>query len=123
MFVGGTNRIKADSWIDITKKNLRGLFVPHHRQVKLATCMHQEETSYWWKSMEKITFHRLEISSIMWVKFMSAFDGQYFPKPVVLANLVQGEDSVQEYVKKFLRLEHFAPLLLATKKARANKFF
>ena len=30
---------------------------------------------------------------------------------------------VWEYAKNFLQLEHFAPGILATDKARANKFF
>ena len=58
VFIGGTNPMKAESWIDITEKTLRALSVPHCHQVRLATCVLQEETSYWWKSMEKTTFHQ-----------------------------------------------------------------
>ena len=35
--------MKAESWIDITEKAFRALFVPHRHQVRLATCMLQEE--------------------------------------------------------------------------------
>ena len=66
VFIIGTDPMKAESWIDITEKTFRALSVPHRHQVRLATCMLQEEASYWWKSMEKTTFHQWKISSISW---------------------------------------------------------
>ena len=107
----------------------RALSIPHRYQVRLATSMLQEEASYWWKSMEKTTFYRREILSISWVEFVRAFNGQYFPESVVqkkaleFTTLAQREDSVREYAKNFLQLELFAPGILATDKARADKFF
>ena len=58
VFIGGTDPMKAESWIDITEKAFRALSVPHRHQVRLTTWMFQEEASYWWKSMEKTTFHQ-----------------------------------------------------------------
>ena len=58
VFIGGTDLMKAESLIDVTEKALRALTMPHRLPVRLATCMLQEETSYWWKSMEKTTFHQ-----------------------------------------------------------------
>ena len=46
VFIGGTDPMKAESWIDITEKAFRALSVPHRHQVRLAACMHQEEASY-----------------------------------------------------------------------------
>ena len=60
VFIGGTDSMKAESWIDITEKAFRALSVPPRHQVRLATCMLQEEALYWWKSMEKTTFHQRE---------------------------------------------------------------
>ena len=45
--IGGTDPMKAESWIDITEKGFRALCVPHRHQVRLATCMFQEEAWYW----------------------------------------------------------------------------
>ena len=110
VFIGGTDPMKAESWIDITEKAFRALSVPHRHQVRLATCMLQEEASYWWKSMEKTTFHQREISSISWMEFVIAFNGQYFPESVVqkkaleFAILLQKDDSVREYAQKFLQV-------------------
>ena len=79
--------------------------------------------------MEKTKFHQREIFSITWVEFVPAFNGQYFQESVVqkkaleFATLAQREDSVREYAKKFLELECFAPGILETDKARADKFF
>ena len=39
VFIGGTNLMKAESWINITEKAFRALSVPHRHQVRLATCM------------------------------------------------------------------------------------
>ena len=44
-------------------------------------------------------------------------------KALEFAILVQKDDSVREYAKKFLQLERFAPGGLATDRARADKFF
>ena len=79
--------------------------------------------------MEKTTFYRREISSISWAEFVTAFNGQYFPKSIVqkkaleFATLAQREDSVWEYAKNFLKLDCFAPGILTADKARADKFF
>ena len=83
VFIGGTDPMKTESWIDITEKAFRSLSVPHRHQVRLTTCMLEEEVSYWWKSMEKTTFYRREISSISWAEFVAAFNGQYFLEFVV----------------------------------------
>ena len=83
VFICGTDPMKAESWLDITEKAFRALSVPHRHQVRLATCMLQEEVSYWWKSMEKTVFYQREISSIPWAEFVTAFNGQYFPESVV----------------------------------------
>ena len=129
VFIGGTDPMKAESWLDIIEKAFRALSVPHRHQVRLATCMLQEEASYWWKSMEKTVFHQREISSIPWAEFVTAFNGQYFPESVVqkkaleFATLTQKDDSVREYAKNFLQLERFASGSLATARARADKFF
>ena len=39
VFIGGTDPMKAESWLDITEKAFRALSVPHRHQVRLATCM------------------------------------------------------------------------------------
>ena len=79
--------------------------------------------------MEKTTFYHCEISSISWAKFVTTFNGQYFPESVVqkktleFSTLAQREDSVREYANNFLQLERFALGILATDKARADKYF
>ena len=46
IFIGGIDPMKAESWIDITENVFTALSVPHRHQVRLATCMLQEEASY-----------------------------------------------------------------------------
>ena len=64
IFIGGTDPMKAESWIDITEKAFRALSVPHRHQVRLATCMLQEVATYWWKLMEKTIFHQWETGEV-----------------------------------------------------------
>lgn len=45
--------------------------------------MVQEKPYYWWKSIEKTTFHRCEISSTILAQFVADFNRQYFPELVV----------------------------------------
>ena len=46
VFIGRTDPMKVESWINITEKVFKALSVPHRHQVRLATCMLQEEASY-----------------------------------------------------------------------------
>lgn len=44
VFKGGSDPMKAESWIDIIKKAFKAMSVPHCHQARLATCMLQEDT-------------------------------------------------------------------------------
>lgn len=71
---GGSDPMKAENWIDIMKRVFKAMSIPHCHQARLGTCMLQEETSHWWKSLERPTFARRVIESMTWADFVVLFN-------------------------------------------------
>ena len=97
-FIGGVDPIMAENWINNMETTFRAMQVPHRHITRLSTTMLQDEAYHWWQSMDKTAFIRRDINSVTWSEFVTAFNEQYFPEPVIqqkaleFNNLNQGSE-------------------------------
>lgn len=45
VFLGGTNPLQVENWVNVTDMAFKALQVPHRHKTRLATCMLQEEAT------------------------------------------------------------------------------
>ena len=96
VFTGTTDPEKAEAWTLNLLKSFRAMEVPEAHWVRLASCMFEEATAFWWDSTQRSNFVGREFNTITWGEFMDIFNVKYYPELIreqksrEFSNLKQG---------------------------------
>lgn len=122
-FAGGSSFEEAEFWLFETKKAFKILGVIPEYKVILATYMLVGEANHWWQ-LKKATLP----FPVTWEQFLTAFHAEYLPehlrhlKEMEFAHLVQGDMTVSEYARKFLKLGRYSPESMMDEGRKARRF-
>ncbi|KAL0550022.1 hypothetical protein IC582_014518 [Cucumis melo] len=99
---------------------------PEDQKVQCAVFMLTDRGTAWWETTEKMLGG--DVSQITWQQFKESFYAKFFSaslrdtKRQEFLNLEQGDMTVEQYDAEFDMLSRFAPEMIATEAARADKF-
>ncbi|KAL0544325.1 hypothetical protein IC582_019438 [Cucumis melo] len=99
---------------------------PEDQKVQCAVFMLTDRGTAWWETTERILGG--DVSQITWQQFKKSFYAKFFSaslrdaKRQEFLNLEQGDMTVEQYDAEFDMLSRFAPEMIATEAARADKF-
>ena len=87
---------------------------PERERVILATHVLQGAAGDWWRVAQQTSFPRRDVKEITWAEFSRVFLERFFPrysqdrKYREFVSLVQGDQSVEQYARRFYDLSKFA---------------
>ncbi|KAL0549645.1 hypothetical protein IC582_014132 [Cucumis melo] len=99
---------------------------PEDQKVQCAVFMLTDRGTTWWETTERMLGGG--VSQITWQQFKESFYAKFFSvrlrdaKRQEFLNLEQGDMTVEQYDVEFDMLSRFAPEMIATEAARADKF-
>ncbi|KAL0562072.1 hypothetical protein IC582_002522 [Cucumis melo] len=99
---------------------------PEDQKVQCAVFMFTDRGTAWWETTERMLGG--DVSQITWQQFKESFYAKFFSaslrdaKRQEFLNLEQGDMTVEQYDAEFDMLSRFAPEMIATEAARADKF-
>ncbi|KAL0537104.1 hypothetical protein IC582_026074 [Cucumis melo] len=99
---------------------------PEDQKVQCAVFMLTERGTAWWETTERMLSR--DVSQITWQQFKESFYAKFFSaslrdaKRQEFLNLEQVDMTVEQYDAEFDMLSRFAPEMIATEAARADKF-
>ncbi|KAL0544306.1 hypothetical protein IC582_019419 [Cucumis melo] len=99
---------------------------PEDQKVQCAVFMLTDRGTAWWETTERML--GCDVSQITWQQFKESFYAKFFSaslrdaKRQEFLNLEQGDTTVEQYDAEFDMLSRFAPEMIATEAARADKF-
>ncbi|KAL0546403.1 hypothetical protein IC582_016311 [Cucumis melo] len=99
---------------------------PEDQKVQCAVFMLTDRGTAWWETTERML--GCDVSQITWQQFKENFYAKFFSaslrdaKRQEFLNLEQGDMTVEQYDAEFDMLSRFAPEMIATEAARADKF-
>ncbi|KAL4011458.1 hypothetical protein IC575_028517 [Cucumis melo] len=99
---------------------------PEDQKVQCAVFMLTDRGTAWWETTERMLGGG--VGQITWQKFKESFYEKFFSaslrdaKRQEFLNLEQGDMTVEQYDAEFDMLSRFAPEMIATEAARADKF-
>ncbi|KAL0561651.1 hypothetical protein IC582_002091 [Cucumis melo] len=99
---------------------------PEDQKVQCAVFMLTDRGTAWWETTERMLGG--DVSQITWQQFKESFYAKFFSaslrdaKRQEFLNLEQGDMTVEQYDAEFDMLSRFAPEMIATEVARADKF-
>ncbi|KAL0550003.1 hypothetical protein IC582_014499 [Cucumis melo] len=99
---------------------------PEDQKVQCAVFMLTDRGTAWWETTERMLGG--DVSQITWQQFKESFYAKFFSaslrdaKRQEFLNLEQGDMTVEQYDAEFDMLSRFAPEMIATEAARADKF-
>ncbi|KAL0561626.1 hypothetical protein IC582_002066 [Cucumis melo] len=99
---------------------------PEDQKVQCAVFMLTDRGTAWWETTERMLGG--DVSQITWQQFKESFYAKFFSaslrdgKRQEFLNLEQGDMTVEQYDAEFDMLSRFAPKMIATEAARADKF-
>ncbi|KAL0556479.1 hypothetical protein IC582_004993 [Cucumis melo] len=99
---------------------------PEDQKVQCAVFMLTDRGTAWWETTERMLGG--DVSQITWQQFKESFYAKFFSaslrdaKRQEFLNLEQGDMTVEQYDAEFDLLSRFAPEMIATEAARADKF-
>ncbi|KAL0537606.1 hypothetical protein IC582_026589 [Cucumis melo] len=99
---------------------------PEDQKVQCAIFMLTDRGTAWWETTERMLGG--DVSQITWQQFKDSFYAKFFSaslrdaKRQEFLNLEQGDMTVEQYDVEFDMLSRFAPEMIATEVARADKF-
>ncbi|KAL0537688.1 hypothetical protein IC582_026673 [Cucumis melo] len=99
---------------------------PEDQKVQCAVFMLTDRGTAWWETTERMLGG--DVSQITWQQFKESFCAKFFSaslrdaKRQEFLNLEQGDMTVEQYDAEFDMLSRFAPEMIATEAARADKF-
>ncbi|KAL0537704.1 hypothetical protein IC582_026689 [Cucumis melo] len=99
---------------------------PEDQKVQCAVFMLTDRGTAWWETTERMLGG--DVSQITWQQFKESFYAKFFfaslrdAKRQEFLNLEQGDMTVEQYDAEFDMLSRFAPEMIATEAARADKF-
>ncbi|KAA0060734.1 ty3-gypsy retrotransposon protein [Cucumis melo var. makuwa] len=117
---------RAQLWLSSLETIFRYMKCPEDQKVQCAIFMLTDRGTAWWETTER----RLggDVSQITWQQFKESFYAKFFSaslrdaKRQKFLNLEQGDMTVEQYDAEFDMLSRFAPEMIATEAARADKF-
>ncbi|KAL0541789.1 hypothetical protein IC582_021849 [Cucumis melo] len=99
---------------------------PEDQKVQCAVFMLTDRGTAWWETTERMLGG--DVSQITWQQFKESFYAKFFSaslrdaKRQEFLNLEQDDMTVEQYDAEFDMLSRFAPEMIATEAARADKF-
>ncbi|KAL0539922.1 hypothetical protein IC582_024143 [Cucumis melo] len=113
-------------WLSSLETIFRYMKCPEDQKVQCAVFMLTDRGTAWWETTERMLGG--DVSQITWQQFKKSFYAKFFSaslrdaKRQEFLNLEQGGMTVELYDAEFDMLSRFAPEMIATEAARADKF-
>ncbi|KAL0546091.1 hypothetical protein IC582_015996 [Cucumis melo] len=113
-------------WLSSLETIFRYMNCPEDQKVQCAVFMLTDRGTAWWETTERMLGG--DVSQITWQQFKESFYAKFFSaslrdaKRQEFLNLEQGDMIVEQYDAEFDMLSRFAPEMIATEAARADKF-
>ncbi|KAL0550473.1 hypothetical protein IC582_014992 [Cucumis melo] len=113
-------------WLSSLETIFRYMKCPEDQKVQCAVFMLTDRGTAWWETTERMLGG--DVSQITWQQFKESFYAKFFSaslrdaKRQEFLNLEQGDMTVEQYDAEFDMLSRFAPEMIATEAARADKF-
>ncbi|KAL0549014.1 hypothetical protein IC582_013494 [Cucumis melo] len=113
-------------WLSSLETIFRYMKCPEDQKVQCAVFMLTDRGTAWWETTERMLGG--DVSQITWQQFKESFYAKFFSaslrdaKRQEFLNLEQGDMTVEQYDAGFDMLSRFAPEMIATEAARADKF-
>ncbi|KAL0556807.1 hypothetical protein IC582_005324 [Cucumis melo] len=113
-------------WLSSLETIFRYMKCPKDQKVQCAVFMLTDRGTAWWETTERMLGG--DVSQITWQQFKESFYAKFFSaslrdaKRQEFLNLEQGDMTVEQYDAEFDMLSRFAPEMIATEAARADKF-
>ncbi|KAL0553782.1 hypothetical protein IC582_007686 [Cucumis melo] len=113
-------------WLSSLETIFRYMKCPEDQKVQCAVFMLTDRGTAWWETTERMLGG--DVSQITWQQFKESFYAKFFSaslrdaKRQEFLNLLQGDMTVEQYDAEFDMLSRFAPEMIATEAARADKF-
>ncbi|KAL0556514.1 hypothetical protein IC582_005028 [Cucumis melo] len=113
-------------WLSSLETIFRYMKCPEDQKVQCAVFMLTDRGTAWWETTERMLGG--DVSQITWQQFKESFYAKFFSaslrdaKRQEFLNLEQGDMTVEQYDAEFDMLSRFAPEMMATEAARADKF-
>ncbi|KAL0560422.1 hypothetical protein IC582_000827 [Cucumis melo] len=113
-------------WLSSLETIFRYMKCPEDQKVQCAVFMLTDRGTAWWETTERMLGG--DVSQITWQQFKESFYAKFFSaslrdaKRQEFLNLEQGDLTVEQYDAEFDMLSRFAPEMIATEAARADKF-
>ncbi|KAL0551923.1 hypothetical protein IC582_011016 [Cucumis melo] len=113
-------------WLSSLETIFRYMKCPVDQKVQCAVFMLTDRGTAWWETTERMLGG--DVSQITWQQFKESFYAKFFSaslrdaKRQEFLNLEQGDMTVEQYDAEFDMLSRFAPEMIATEAARADKF-
>ncbi|KAA0047001.1 ty3-gypsy retrotransposon protein [Cucumis melo var. makuwa] len=117
---------RAQLWLSSLETIFRYMKCPEDQKVQCAVFMLTDRGTAWWETTERMLGG--DVSQITWQQFKESFYAKFFSaslrdaKRQEFLNLEQGDVTVEQYDAEFDMLSRFAPEMIATEAARADKF-
>ncbi|KAL0551316.1 hypothetical protein IC582_010402 [Cucumis melo] len=113
-------------WLSSLETIFRYMKCPEDQKVQCAVFMLTDRGTAWWETTERMLGG--DVSQITWQQFNESFYAKFFSaslrdaKRQEFLNLERGDMTVEQYDAEFDMLSRFAPEMIATEAARADKF-
>ncbi|KAL0539555.1 hypothetical protein IC582_023771 [Cucumis melo] len=113
-------------WLSSLETIFRYMKCLEDQKVQCAVFMLTDRGTAWWETTERMLGG--DVSQITWQQFKESFYAKFFSaslrdaKRQEFLNLEQGDMTVEQYDAEFDMLSRFAPEMIATEAARADKF-
>ncbi|KAL0549259.1 hypothetical protein IC582_013740 [Cucumis melo] len=113
-------------WLSSLETIFRYMKCPEDQKVQCAVFMLTDRGTAWWETTERMLGG--DVSQITWQQFKESFYAKFFSaslrdaKRQEFLNLEQGDMTMEQYDAEFDMLSRFAPEMIATEAARADKF-
>ncbi|KAL0549546.1 hypothetical protein IC582_014031 [Cucumis melo] len=117
---------RAQMWLSSLETIFRYMKCPEDQKVQCAVFMLTDRGTAWWETTERMLGG--DVSQITWQQFKESFYAKFFSaslrdaKRQEFLNQEQGDMTVEQYDAEFDMLSRFAPEMIATEAARADKF-
>ncbi|TYK15038.1 gag protease polyprotein [Cucumis melo var. makuwa] len=117
---------RAQLWLSSLETIFRYMKCPEDQKVQCAVFMLTDRGTAWWETTERMLGG--DVGQITWQQFKESFYVKFFSaslrdaKRQEFLNLEQDDMTVEQYDAEFDMLSRFAPEMIATEAARADKF-
>ncbi|TYK30962.1 ty3-gypsy retrotransposon protein [Cucumis melo var. makuwa] len=117
---------RAQLWLSSLETIFRYMKCPEDQKVQCAVFMLTDRGTTWWETIERMLGG--DVGQITWQQFKESFFAKFFSaslrdaKRQEFLNLEQDDMTVEQYDAEFDMLSRFAPEMIATEAARADKF-